>query len=112
MNEDVDERYNLAKATEAACKYLKDNKVRLGSWTLAAAAYNAGPSRARQWIDDFGDPRGQVDPVDWVESIPFAETRNYVQRVLENTVVYDRMNPHNPPRTVHVSTFLGKGAPG
>lgn len=59
-----------------------------GSYILAAAAYNAGPSRARQWISDFGDPRGGTDPIDWIESIPFAETRNYVQRVLENTQVY------------------------
>ena len=56
---------------------------------MTAAAYNAGPSRPRQWIKDYGDPRtGQVDPIDWVEFIPFSETRNYVQRVLENTQVY------------------------
>lgn len=59
-----------------------------GSYILATAAYNAGPSRARQWISDFGDPRAGADPVDWIESIPFAETRNYVQRVLENTQNY------------------------
>jgi soluble lytic murein transglycosylase len=59
-----------------------------GSYILAAAAYNAGSSRANQWIREYGDPRGQVDPIDWVESIPFSETRNYVQRVLENTLVY------------------------
>lgn len=60
-----------------------------GSYVLAAAAYNAGASRARRWLVDYGDPRGgKVDPVDWVESLPFSETRNYVQRILENVQVY------------------------
>jgi len=56
---------------------------------LAAAAYNAGPNRVRQWLNDFGDPRsGAVDPLDWIEQIPFTETRLYVQRVIENTRLY------------------------
>jgi len=60
-----------------------------GSYIMTAAAYNAGARRPRAWIGDYGDPRrGDVDPVDWVEMIPFSETRNYVQRVLENTQVY------------------------
>jgi soluble lytic murein transglycosylase len=60
-----------------------------GSYVLAVAAYNAGPSRVHQWIQDHGDPRQQsVDVVDWVERIPFTETRNYVQRVLENLQIY------------------------
>ena len=60
-----------------------------GSLVLAASAYNAGPTNARRWIAAYGDPRtGTVDPVDWIEQIPFGETRNYVQRVLENTEVY------------------------
>ncbi|MBY9066765.1 transglycosylase SLT domain-containing protein [Hyphomonas sp. WL0036] len=60
-----------------------------GSYIMTAAAYNAGPSRPSQWARDYGDPRtGQIDPVDWVEFIPFSETRNYVQRVLENIQVY------------------------
>ncbi len=60
-----------------------------GSYILAAAGYNAGPSRARQWIRQFGDPRdADVDAVDWIEKIPFSETRNYVQRVMENLMVY------------------------
>ena len=59
------------------------------SYLLAIAAYNAGPSRAKRWIQENGDPRDTlVDAVDWVEMIPFAETRNYVQRVLENLQVY------------------------
>jgi soluble lytic murein transglycosylase len=60
-----------------------------GSYILAFAAYNAGRGRVKDWIARFGDPRDpKVDPIDWVERIPFAETRNYVQRVLENLQVY------------------------
>jgi soluble lytic murein transglycosylase len=60
-----------------------------GSYILAFAGYNAGRGRVREWIERFGDPRDpKVDPIDWVERIPFAETRNYVQRILENLQVY------------------------
>ncbi|KAB1081284.1 lytic transglycosylase domain-containing protein [Methylobacterium soli] len=60
-----------------------------GSYILAFASYNAGGGNVKKWIDAYGDPRkGQVDPVDWVERIPFTETRNYVQRVMENLQVY------------------------
>ncbi len=57
---------------------------------LVFAAYNAGGGRVKQWITAYGDPRSpNVDPIDWVERIPFAETRNYVQRVMENLTVYE-----------------------
>ncbi len=60
-----------------------------GSYVLTIAAYNAGGGRVSEWIDTYGDPRTPgIDPIDWVEQIPFSETRNYVQRVLENTQVY------------------------
>jgi len=60
-----------------------------GSYALAIAGYNAGPGRVRQWLRDYGDPRGgKVDMVDWIENIPISETRNYVQRVLENLQIY------------------------
>src|SRR5438445_5954072 len=60
-----------------------------GSYALAIAGYNAGPGRVRQWLRDYGDPRGgDIDMVDWIENIPISETRNYVQRVLENLQVY------------------------
>ncbi|HEY2446211.1 MAG TPA: transglycosylase SLT domain-containing protein [Rhizomicrobium sp.] len=70
-----------------------------GSYVLAAASYNAGRGNVRKWIAAFGDPRGgRTDPVDWVERIPFSETRNYVQRVLENVQVYrDRLAGRSEP---------------
>jgi len=60
-----------------------------GSLALAAAGYNAGAGNAAKWVAAFGDPRASnVDPVVWVELIPFEETRRYVQRVLANYVIY------------------------
>ena len=56
---------------------------------LSIASYNAGPGRAIEWLGKNGDPRRKtVDTIDWIESIPFSETRNYVQRVIENVQVY------------------------
>ncbi|MBV9970150.1 MAG: lytic transglycosylase domain-containing protein, partial [Xanthobacteraceae bacterium] len=60
-----------------------------GSYILTFAGYNAGRGRVEQWMALHGDPRDpKVDAVDWVERIPFSETRNYVQRVMENLQVY------------------------
>jgi soluble lytic murein transglycosylase len=60
-----------------------------GSHIMTFAGYNAGRGRVRDWVKQFGDPRNSnVDPVDWVERIPLSETRNYVQRVMENLLVY------------------------
>ena len=60
-----------------------------GSYLLTFAGYNAGRGRVRQWIAAYGDPRdAKIDPIDWVEMIPIAETRNYVQRIMENLQVY------------------------
>lgn len=60
-----------------------------GSYVLTLVAYNAGPRRVSEWVAEYGDPRSaKVDPIDWVESIPFQETRQYVQKVLQNTQVY------------------------
>jgi soluble lytic murein transglycosylase len=64
-----------------------------GHPVLAAAAYNAGPGRVDQWLGTYGDPRNGTDLLDWMEQIPFAETRNYVQRVIENVAVYRALDP-------------------
>ena len=85
-----------------------------GSYPLAVASYNAGAGNVRKWIRAYGDPRAPGgDIIGWIERIPFEETRGYVQRVLENSVVYDRLNPtQNTPRPVHLSYYLGKSRPG
>jgi soluble lytic murein transglycosylase len=60
-----------------------------GSYILALAGYNAGPRRVREWVAAMGDPRSPtVDAIDWIEMIPIAETRNYVQRIIESLQVY------------------------
>jgi soluble lytic murein transglycosylase len=60
-----------------------------GSYILTIAGYNAGRGSVKKWIERYGDPRDpKVDAVDWVEQIPFSETRNYVQRIMENLQVY------------------------
>lgn len=73
-----------------------------GSYILAAVSYNAGPHRAKQWIKKYGDPRsGEIDAIDWVEKIPFSETRNYVMRVMENMQVYRaRLNNDSAPNRI------------
>ncbi len=85
-----------------------------GSYPLAVASYNAGAGNVRKWVNAYGDPRrSNVDMIGWIEAIPFTETRGYVQRVLENAVVEDRLNPSpTPPAPVHISTYLGKSRPG
>lgn len=71
--------------------YLDEQRDRFGgSYVLTFIAYNAGSGRARQWIERFGDPRGLSldETIDWIEQIPFPETRGYVQKVMENMTVY------------------------
>nr|MBA3526824.1 lytic transglycosylase domain-containing protein [Sphingomonas sp.] len=77
------------------------------------ASYNAGPGNARKWINAYGDPRSpNVDVIGWIEAIPFSETKGYVQRVIENTVVYDQLGQRRAPSRLHVSNYLGKTNPG
>ena len=80
-----------------------------GSYVLTLVSYNAGPRRSREWIADYGDFRtGEIDPIDWVESIPFQETRQYVQKVLQNLHVY---RSRLAPKTVRPMTVdLARGS--
>ncbi|MBU1210435.1 MAG: lytic transglycosylase domain-containing protein [Alphaproteobacteria bacterium] len=82
----TDESYN----TKLSSAYIADRMGEFGgSYVLGLAGYNAGPGRARQWIREIGDPRDAlIDEVDWIERIPFWETRNYVAKVLSNIQMY------------------------
>ncbi len=86
-----------------------------GNYPLAVASYNAGAGNVQRWIRANGDPRtSAISMLDWIEEIPFFETRNYVQRVLENAVVYDLLNPNrsgSPPQN-RLSFYLGERQPG
>jgi soluble lytic murein transglycosylase len=81
-----DSPYNLAMGAAELGELIQDYR---GSYILAFVGYNAGRGRVKEWVARYGDPRDpSIDPVDWVERIPFSETRNYVMRVLENLQVY------------------------
>jgi soluble lytic murein transglycosylase len=82
-----------------------------GSYILTFVGYNAGRGRVRDWIARFGDPRDpKVDPVDWVEMIPFAETRNYVQRIMENMQVYRARFDESRRLTIEADLRRGSAA--
>lgn len=79
-----------------------------GSFILAFAAYNAGRGRVKEWLAKYGDPRDpKIDPIDWVERIPFSETRNYVQRVMENLQVYRVRFGGSPRLTIEADLRRG-----
>jgi soluble lytic murein transglycosylase len=81
-----DQIYNVQLGAAELGELIEDYR---GSYILTFVGYNAGRGRVKEWIAKHGDPRDpKVDPIDWVEQIPFSETRNYVQRVLENLQVY------------------------
>ena len=81
-----DASYNATLGAAELGGLLQDYR---GSYIMTFAGYNAGRGRVKEWIERYGDPRDpSVDPIDWVERIPFSETRNYVQRVMENLQVY------------------------
>ena len=80
-----------------------------GSYVMTFAAYNAGPSRVAAWVKAYGDPRDpKVDVVNWIELIPFTETRNYVQRIMENLQVY-RARLGSPALTIEADLKRGTG---
>jgi soluble lytic murein transglycosylase len=82
----TDPAYNAALGAAELGGLIEDYR---GSYIMTFAAYNAGRGSVKKWIDRYGDPRDpKVDAVDWVELIPFSETRNYVQRIMENLQVY------------------------
>lgn len=107
----VDTGYNI----QLGSSYFQRMLNNYGSYPLAVAAYNAGPGNVNKWLRANGDPRtGSVDVLEWVESIPYMETRNYVQRVLENAVVYDLLHPQQARSRgpANLSWYLGKNRPG
>jgi soluble lytic murein transglycosylase len=80
-----------------------------GSYILAAVSYNAGPHRAKRWIEAYGDPRSpNVDPIDWIEMTPFSETRNYIHRVIENLQVY-RARRNGDIHPLYIERDLNEG---
>ncbi|WP_448584916.1 transglycosylase SLT domain-containing protein [Thermaurantiacus sp.] len=99
-----DPAYNVLLGAD----YLFLRRAQLGSWPLAAAAYNAGLGHVRRWIAANGDPRGRSteEMIDWIEAIPIAETRTYVQRVTENAVIYSILEPTRPGASPWPSTWL------
>ncbi len=110
-------KYSKARLTASAAYNSKLGTVHLadllkrfsGSYIMTMAGYNAGPGNIPKWNKAYGDPRtGKVDPIDWVELIPFTETRNYVQHVLENTQVY-RARLHRSKDPVRLMADLHRG---
>jgi len=101
-----DWEYNVLLGSSYLAEQLKAFN---GSYILAFAAYNAGPHRAKRWVARYGDPRKNgVDPVDWIEHIPFRETRNYVMRVIESLYVYRaRIKGHTP--AIRITKDLKRG---
>jgi soluble lytic murein transglycosylase len=86
-----------------------------GSFPLAVGAYNAGPGNVNKFLRANGDPRtGSIDWIEWIERIPIYETKNYIQKVLENAVTYEHLYPEKTYRRGDqpLSRFLGKRTPG
>lgn len=96
--------YNIALGS----RYIENLVNRYdGNYAMALAAYNAGPGRVSQWVNKFDDPRSShVNLVNWIESIPIYETRNYVQRVLEGVYVYRKTLSHNQGQQRKVRTHI------
>lgn len=92
----LSEKYNIQLGNYYLEKLLRKFS---GSYILAIASYNGGQGNVRKWLKDYGDPReieNTEEVIDWIEKIPFSETRNYVQRVLEGTQIYRHLLNHSP----------------
>ena len=91
----MEEAFSAGQLSKAKEDWVLVTMARFGgALPLAVAAYNAGPNRIDEWLGTFGDPRGvDVPMLDWMEMIPFTETRNYVQRVIENMPIYRARDP-------------------
>ncbi len=101
----TDPTYNMTIGTAYFSQVLADFG---GSYALALAAYNAGPGRVKRWLRDNGDFRkGEIDAIDWIEMIPVSETRDYVQRVLENVQVYRALLNDGRLRALHPAAIRG-----
>jgi soluble lytic murein transglycosylase len=103
-----DPEYNVTLGTSYVRQLLAQFD---GSYIMTLAGYNAGPGRVRRWIAEFGDPRDpKVDPVDWVERIPFTETRTYVQKIIESLQVYRTLlNADAPAPGIVADLHRGRG---
>jgi soluble lytic murein transglycosylase len=78
-----------------------------GSYVMGSAAYNAGPGNVRKWTKIFGTPGNTLDgAINWIEKIPFEETRNYVQRVMENLQVYRYIEAEGGAPTLEIGNDL------
>jgi len=107
-----DPQYSISLATA----YYESLFNRWSNHALSAGSYNAGPGNVNRWIRANGDPRTPgVDIIRWIEEIPIYETKNYIQRVMENAVMYDLLHPdraYMPPNNAPLSRYLGKSTPG
>ena len=101
-----DPEYNILLGSHHLSGLMERNGNNL---ILVSVAYNAGQGRVPQWIARNGDPRSaQTDVLRWIEDVPFSETRNYIQRVIENAMVYDLIDPQGSRSQGRVSYYLGR----
>tara|TARA_B110000438_G_C15478851_1_gene506404 strand:- start:326 stop:694 length:369 start_codon:yes stop_codon:yes gene_type:complete len=97
-----DPSYNIKLGTYYFNMLLEDYD---GVYPFAIAGYNAGPNRVKSWIKRYGDPnKKEISFIDWIELIRFSETRNYVQRVIENINVYKFVLNNNKP--IRIDSFF------
>ncbi|HEY7643676.1 MAG TPA: lytic transglycosylase domain-containing protein [Hyphomicrobiales bacterium] len=102
----ADPGYNVSLGTSFLYKLINNYD---GSYIMALAGYNAGPGRIRQWVQQFGDPReSTVDPIDWIERIPFNETHDYVHKILESAQIY-RSRLHGDKAPLRLAEDLYRG---